>query len=380
MKKYTKYIISALVLLLAVTLFYNKVYIPKTTYETIRPTTGDLQVSIRGIGNVGANDIYAITAQTGGKILSIHTDIGQWVKKGELLIVMDGVDLPAQLSIAKATLQKAKYDIQASRNDLKNQRSQRNLVQITYERYEKLKAQNFASQAEYDKAKADLDSIDAAISASKAHINSAKAAALIASRNIDAIRVKVSRLKVYAPADGYIISKDAEVAQNVLPATPILKLVDTKTLWVETKIDERISSRIQLGQKASIRLRSQPDKVYEGVVKRVNVISDAVTREREIDVAFINIPKPFYINEQAQVKININTLTNVLKVPLKCLVQDAGKTGVWILKDSKAHFTLVEKIAQDDKEMAIKNLRETTTIILPNPKKKPLKNGMKIHL
>ncbi len=380
MKKYIKYIITLIVLLLGATLFFNKVYIPKTTYKVITPTRGDLQVSIRGIGNVGANDIYAITAQTGGKILAIYTDIGQWVKKGDLLIKMDGVDLPSQLSIAKATLQKAKYDIQASKNDLQNQKSQRDLVQITYERYEKLKEQNFASQAEYDKAKADLQSIDAAISASKAHINSAKAAALIASRNIDALKIKISRLKVYAPADGYIISKDAEVAQNVLPATPILQLVDAKTLWVETKIDERISSQIKLGQKASIRLRSQPSKVYEGIVKQINTISDSVTLEREIDVAFLHIPKPFFINEQAEVSIDIDTLANVEKIPLKVLVQDAGKTGVWILKESKAYFKLVEKIAQNDEEMAIKNLDTNTQIIVPNPHKKSLKNGMKIHL
>jgi len=380
MKAYIKYIIIAIVVLLSVTLFYNKVYIPKTTFEIISPTKGELKVSIRGIGNVGAKNIYAITAQTGGKILALHTDIGKKVKKGELLIEMDGVDLPAQLSIARASLQKANYDIKASQSELLNQKAQKKLLQITYERYAKLKEQKFASQAEFDKAKAELDGLDAAISASNAHINSAKAAALIASRNIDALKTKIDRLKVYAPVDGYVISKNAEVAQNILPATPILEVVDVNTLWVETKIDERISSKIKVGQDASITLRSRPNIIYKGKVKRVNVISDAVTLEREIDVAFINIPEPFYINEQAEVKIEIKTFDDVVKVPLKVLVQNAGLIGVWVLKDSKAHFVAVHKIAQNDKEIAVENLTQKTKLIVPDSHKKPLKDGMKIHL
>ena len=380
MKSYIKYIIIAIVILLAATLFYNKVYIPKTTYKTIAAVNGELKVSIRGIGNVGAKNIYAITAQTGGKILAIHTDIGQKVTKGELLIEMDGVDLPAQLSIAKASLQKASYDIKASQSELLNQEAQKKLLQITYERYAKLKEQKFASQSEFDKAKADLDGMDAAISTSMAHINSAKAAALIASRNIDALNTKIDRLKVYAPVDGYVISKNAEVAQNILPATPILEIVDTETLWVETKIDERISSKIKVGQDASITLRSRPNIIYKGKVERVNAISDAVTLEREIDVAFLNIPKPFYINEQAEVKIEIKTFTNVVKIPLKVVVQNGGVMGVWVVKNSKAHFVAVNKIAQNDEEMAVENLREKTKLIVPDSHKKPLTDGMKIHL
>ena len=380
MKSYIKYIIIAIVVLLSAILFYNKVYIPKTTFKIISPSKGELKVSIRGIGNVGAKNIYAITAQTGGKILALHTDIGHKVKKGELLIEIDGVDLPAQLSIAKASLQKASYDIKASQSELLNQKAQKKLLQITYERYAKLKEQKFASQSEYDRAKADLDGIDAAISASNAHINSAKAAALIASRNIDAIKIRLDRLKVYAPIDGYVISKNAEVAQNILPATPIFEVVDTATLWVETKIDERISSNIKVGQIASITLRSQPSIIYKAKVERVNAISDAVTLEREINVAFLKIPEPFYINEQAEVNIEIKTFTDVVKVPLKVLVQNGGVMGVWILKDSKAHFLAVKKIAQNDEEMAVENLTQKTKLIVPDSHKKPLTDGMKIHL
>ena len=380
MKKYKKYLIILVVLIFSVTLFYNKVYIPKTTFETVSPNIGELKVVIMGIGHVDAKDIYLITAQTGGKIVSINTDEGGLVKKGDLIVEMDGVDLPQQLEAAKATLKKVQYDKKASKDELINQKTKKKLLEITYNRYAKLKEQKFVSQAEYDKAKADLDGINASINATTARMGSAKATAIIAMKNMDVIRAKIDRLNVYSPIDGYVISKDAQVAQNVTPSISILKIVDPKTLWIKAKIDERISSKIRVNQSATITLRSQPNKVYKGVVKRIGSISDAVTLEREVYISFLNTPKPFYINEQAEVKIAIKKFTNVVKIPSKVTVQNGGKFGVWIVQDSKAKFKVVDKIAQNDDEIAVKNFSKELKIIVPNRFKKPLKNGMKIHL
>ncbi len=379
MNKYIKYTISLIIILGLGTIFYNKVYIPKTTFEMISPTIGNLKVTIKGIGNVGAKDIYAITAQTGGKILQINTDQGQWVKKGSLLIVMDGVDLPQQLEVAKATLEKARYDIKAAMNELTNLKAQSELLETTYQRYTKLKEQKFASQAEYDKAKTDFESIKASISTTKSRIESAKATRKIAQKSVEVIEAKIARLKVYAPIDGYVISKEAEVAQDVAPSTPILKIVDATTLWVEAKIDERISSNIKVGQSASIVLRSQEGITYPGVVKRIDAMSDAVTLQREVDIAFNSLPTPFFINEQAQVSIDIKVFKNVVKIPSTVVVQNGGKLGVWTAKEDHAYFKAIEMIAQNDTEIAVKNLGVDTEILLSAKNKKTLKNGMKIH-
>ena len=380
MKNTLKYLIIAVVIALIGVLFYTKVYIPKTTYATIEPTKGDFRETIHAIGNVSAKNIYTITAQTGGKILALHTDNGEWVKKGDLLVEMDGVDLPAQLAVAKASLTKAEADIKAAQSDLESQKAQKTLIKINFERYAKLKSQNYASQSEYDKAKADLESIDAAIKASQAHINAALAAKRVALKNKDALQIKLDKLKVYAPVNGYVVNKTAEVAQSVLPTTPIFTIVDPKTLWVASKVDERVSSKIKIGQDAAIVLRSNPNKIYKGVVARINATSDPVTFEREIDIAFRDIPKPFYMNEQAQTTISVQNHPSTISLPAKVVVQQHGDYGVWILKQNRAHFVNLQVIAKNKERFAVGNIDEHTRIIIPNPKKKPLKEGMKVHL
>lgn len=379
MQKMFKYLIIALLLMVGGIFFYNKVYIPKTTYETVQPTVGNLSVEIFGIGNVGAKHIYSITAQTGGKILSLRTDEGEWVKKGDLLVTLDSVDIPQLLEESKIAVEKAKSEYLATQKELESLFAQKKLAQITYVRYEKLKEHSFASKAEYDKAKADLDVVDAQIAVTQAHIASAKMEINRAQKGVDALLEKLSRYKVYAPVDGYVISRSVEVAQNVLPSQSIFQIVDPKSVWVKAYIDEKISGSVKVGQKASIQLRSQHEKRFAGTVKRIVAQSDAVTQEREVDVSFDTLPIPFYINEQAEVRIASKTYRDAVKVPLKALSYYKEKIGVWTESAGKAHFVFVKVLARGHKEAAVTGVDTDTEILLDSGKKKPLSEGMSVH-
>lgn len=381
MKTWTKYLIAFLIVALVIVSFYFKVYIPKTTYQTVSPVKASLNVQVFGIGNVDAKDIYTISAQTGGRITNILRDEGLWVKKGDLIAEIDPVDLPSLLAEAKASLIKVKYESIATIKEFQSLNAQKTLIKISYERYEKLYKQKYAAKAEYDKANADLQSIDAQIAASNARISSSEAEILKVQKSIEAIEVKLSRLKIYAPVDGYVISKDAQISQTVLPAQSIVKIVDTKTVWVKAYIDEQISGKIQVGQKVAITLRSQSDKIFAGNVQRISAISDAVTQEREINISFDSLPIPFYINEQAQVAITTEKFDDILTIDATLLCQENGKSGIWIAKNSHAYFQELEIIARSDKLIGVRSgLDESTKIIILNPKKKPLSEGMGIHL
>lgn len=380
MKKYLKYFTITILTTIAALLFYNKVYVVKSTFETIKPTVGDLHVSIRGIGNVDAKNIYIVTAQSGGAIQNIYFDEGMWVKKGDLLLSIDPVELPALLDEAKLALQKARYEADAAKSSLESLEAQKTLLQTTYERYKKLIEQKFASQAEYDKAKSDLQNIDAQISASKAQIASAFSEELRLKKSIEAIDEKIKRLQIYSPIDGYIVKKEAEAAQYVTPSTPIFKIVDPKTLWVRTNIDERVADKIKLGQKATIKLRSKPNSELSGRVQRIVAMSNLVTLEREIAIGFDTVQTQFYINEQAEVKIEVEQYENTLKVPSSLVVTKEGKKGVWIADNGTARFQNISVVAQNEEETGVSwGIGKNSELLLYNGSNKPLSNGMKIY-
>jgi RND family efflux transporter MFP subunit len=380
MNKWLKYTIITLFIAIGGALFYNKVYIVKSTFATTKPTKGDLHITVRGIGNVDAKNIYTITAQSGGEIENIYFDEGQWVKRGDLLLTIDPVDLPMLLDEQKVALKKAKQEVQTTQSDLESLKAQKTLILVTYNRYKKLLEQKYVTQAEYDKASSDLQNIDAQINASKAKIASAKLEIQRLQKSMEAIDAKLQRFKVYSPVDGYIISKEAEAAQYVLPSAPVFKIVDPKTLWVVANIDERVAKGIKLDQKASIKLRSQPNVKLNGNVERIVAISNLVTLEREIAIGFETTPIPFYINEQAEVNIKVQKYENVVKIPLNLITTKDGKKGVWVANSDNAYFHPISILAQNDEEAAISSgIDADTELLVPTSSNKPLSNGMKIY-
>ena len=380
MNKRIKYIIIAILVIVGIVLFYKNVYIVKTTYKTLSPKVANLDIKVFGIGNVSAKDIYSITAQTGGKIISILTDEGQWVKKGDLLITIDPVDMPELVQEMLISVEKTKSELKALIKESESLNAQKELALITYKRYEKLVKQSFVSKSEFDKAKTDLNALTAQLEATLVRIESSKIEVQRTQKNADSLKTKLSRFQIYAPVDGYVISKSAEVAQNVASSTTILKIVDPKTLWIRAYIDEKISGDVKVGQKAEITLRSQSNKQFTGYVKRIVAQSDAVTQEREINVAFDELPIPFYINEQARVTINAKTISNAITIPLNTLKVEDGKEGVWTLIDNKAYFKELNIQAKGDNEAAIiSGIKTEDIIIIPDSSKKALSEGMRIH-
>ena len=380
MNKRIKYIIIVLLAIVGGFLFYKNVYIVKTTYKTLSPKVANLDIKVFGIGNVSAKDIYSITAQTGGKIISILTDEGQWVKKGDLLISIDPVDMPELVEEMLISVEKTKSELKALIKESESLNAQKELALITYKRYEKLVKQSFVSKSEFDKAKTDLNALTAQLEATLVRIESSKIEVQRTQKNADSLKTKLSRFQIYSPVDGYVISKSAELAQNVASSTTILKIVDPKTLWIRAYIDEKISGDIKVGQKAEITLRSQSNKQFTGYVKRIVAQSDAVTQEREINVAFDELPIPFYINEQARVTINAKTISNAITIPLNTLKVEDGKEGVWTLIDNKAYFKELNIQAKGDNEAAIiSGIKTEDIIIIPDSSKKALSEGMRIN-
>lgn len=369
-----------MIVLSGATLFYLKVYLPKSNFETLHPAVGKIEVRVFGVGEVGAKEIHPVGSQTGGKILSIETDQGEWVKKGDLLATIDPVEMPYLYEEARIAAQKARYVSTASEKELESLNAQKRLIRITYERYERLQKQGYAAQAEYDKAKADLQSIDAQIAATLANIDSSRSEIARAEKSAESLKEKLSRFRIYAPIDGFVIAKDAEVAQTILVSQPIVRIVDPKMVWVKAYIDERISGKVAVGNSALITLRSRSGAPLSGHVARIAAMSDAVTQEREVDVAFDAPAIPFYINEQAEVSIVTETVDTLIKVPLSLLRQQKAQTGVWTLKEGRAHFQPLKITARGEDAVGIaEGLDAESLLLVPDASKRPLSEGMRVN-
>jgi multidrug efflux pump subunit AcrA (membrane-fusion protein) len=276
-------------------------------------------------------------------------------------------------------MKRAKLDLRAARQEYTVALTQAALAQSSYDKDLEVYRVKGISSLAYEKSKTEMLTSRAQAKIAESRIASAEARLPEVDETIKGLQQILNQMTITSPIDGFVIERNIEPGQSVPPAFALVKIVDPKTLWAKAWIDERISGKVKVGQRAAITLRSREDTPFDGVVKRISAVSDPVTEEREVDVGFVKIPKPFYINEQVEVSISIETFDGLYRVPLYLLVRYKGEKGVWIDQNDKAHFMKLSIIAEDGTYAGVdKGLTKETKILVPDSKKKPLFEGSSI--
>ena len=360
-----KYIIYIAILAIVGFGFYKKIYIPKHTFKTTTPVVANMQVNVNGVGNVASKDIYKIGSIYGGKVLNFTIDEGSFVNKGTIIANIDSVDLQDKIDELKATIQKLSFDKQSAK-ELYNYQNE------IYQKNKKLYSKHTISALDFIKYKTNKNS-------AKLKISSLDASILQAKSSIAGLKEKLKRYSIVSPISGYVMKKYISNYQIITPNQTLIDIVDPKDVWIATYIDTRISGDVKLGSSATIKLRSS-NELYKGKVSNIKPTNNSVTNEREIDVVFDNLPIPFYLNEQAIINIKIKRLNDIIKIPAKVVTINNSKNGVWIAKNNIVKFKSIKILAHSKGFVAVDGIDKDIKIVVPDMKKKELKENMKIFI
>ena len=368
-----KYILSLIFISLIGFLFYKKVYIPKHTFKTITPKIENVTIKVNGIGNISSENSYKISAIYGGKVSDFNLSIGDFVKKGEIIAVIDSVDLKDKIKEIKSNIEVIKATILSLEIDKKSAYKEYLYQEELLKKNQKLYQKRAISELDYKKYLTNTDVAKLKVDSLEKKIVSLKNQILQLKSSLSGVEERLKRYKITSPIAGYVIKKFISNYDVVSNNQPLVEIVSPKEIWIDAFVDTRISSKIKKGQLTFIQLRS--GEKLRGYVYKISPINNPITNEREI---FIKPNKPIlHINEQAVINIKIKTLKNVTTIPAKAVVFYNQKEGVWILKNKKAKFLPLKIIAHSGNKVVIQ--QQNIKIILPNPKKKPLSEGMKIY-
>ena len=373
-----KYLIYTIIVILIGFGFYNIIYKPKHTFQTTQATISDMSVSVNGVGNVGARDIYKVGSVYGGKVLAFNVQEGDFIKKDELVAIVDSVDLKDKISEQEANIKKLQNDIKALKLDKQSAITQYNYQEDIFERNQNLFKKGAISELEFKKFKTDRDVAKLLVESLSSKIDALYSQITQIDANTKGLKARLSRYTILAPVDGYITKKLISAYQIINPNQTLIEIVNPDDVWVATYIDTRISGEINIGKSATIKLRSS-NKKYSAKVINIKPVNNSVTNEREIDVSFDNLPIPFYLEEQAIVDIKIRELYSVAKVPISALTIYEEKDGVWLVENNRAKFKPLKILAFDKQSAATKDITQKDILVIPNPKKITLENGMKIY-
>ena len=342
MKRRTKVI----VLIVSVVLFVAAFFWLLTTHGPLAPVgvqTGsvaraDLSPSAFGIGTVDARLAYAVGPIAPGRVLRVLVDQGDAVKAGQLLAEMDPVDLDRRVQAARSTGARWRQAVQVAVAQVAEAASRAKLAGMTRDRDLELYQKHVINKQAQDNSSSEAVRAEAALAAARANAAAVKrdiARVDAESQGLGSLR---QSLRLVSPADGVIVSREAEPGTTVVAGQAVLRLVVPESLWVRARVDQSRAQHVQVGQRATIVLRSAPEKPMPGRVARIEMQSDPVTEERVVNVSFDSPPARLYLGELAEVTIRLPGKTGVLVVPSAAIAREGSQTGVWQLAQKRAHF------------------------------------------
>lgn len=317
----------------------------------VEAAQGAVAQRIVGPGTLQARVPVTLAARITATVQQVKVDIGDEVKRGQALVLLDDRDLAAKRGVVGSQQTALARNVDAARASVAKAQAELELARSKQQRDTELLRSGFVSQAV-------LDGADAALRAAQASLDNARAAH--AARLADASALShearyadtvLSFTRIVAPMDGVIIARQAEVGTTVVPGSTLLRMVDPATLWVAMSVDESVLARVQIGQAASIRMRS--GELLPGKVARITHQSDAATRELEVNIAFDKPPARFAIDQEAQVSVDTGAVAGIA-VPVTALTRDReGRQAVLIVVDSRAEFRPVQTGASDERQALI---------------------------
>jgi len=309
---------------------------------TLRVETGSLSPAIFGIGTVEARRSYLIGPTAAGRVKAVHADVGETVKAGQLLAEIDPVDLDERLRSTEAAYARAASAVTTAEAQRKDALARRQLAELNAKRYRDLGGKNFVSPSAVEGKQQELDSAQAALEASEANLLGARQEQLRLKADQDGIRQQRGNLRLLAPRDALVTSRDAEPGSTVIAGQAVLRLVEPDSLWVKARLDQGRSRGLAVGQPVDIVLRSNASTSLPGKVARLDPMSDSVTEERIAQIAFERIPEGLSVGEMTEVTVKTGAAQSGLLLPNAAIKQMPQGSGVWKLKNGKPSLTPVK--------------------------------------
>ena len=271
----------------------------------------ELQANLKSRKNV------VILSEFQGALKNLFVREGQLVKKGKLLAEINDSGLKEQLD---------QMLIQA------------NYTKDNFDRIKRLWEKNIGSEMQFLKAKSDFETNN---------------------KMVEQIRDQLSKTKIYAPFDGEIDEIISNLGSNLVPGSPILRVVNLDIIYAEAQVPEKYVSSIELGTEALVSIPLLNKEVTSKIVQSGNFINPN-NRKFRVEAPVENKDKRIKQNLNARIKIKNYSNIKALVVPLRVIREDAsGRPFIYkLVETDKKDILLTVKIfvetgANNDEEIEI---------------------------
>jgi HlyD family secretion protein len=330
-----RYLVVAAGFVAVIVAVYLFVSVRPLTVTVVTPES-DVAVRVFGLGTVEARVVSQVSFPVAGTLTELSVDHGDAVVEGTVLARLHSTEQEAKLARAKASVLQAEAGIKKAEANVERARAVLAQRQEANRRQQALVGRNVVSQHTAEEAKRDEDVAAAELTVAASEIDVTKAQLADAQAALVYEKALLDNHVLAAPYDAVVVERHKEPGSVVKAGDGIYTLMAPETVWALAYVDEERAGAIEEGQAAEVRLRSRPRDTFQARVVRIGIESDRVSEERRIWVKCEQCPPRVFLGEQAEVRILVARLDNVLLVPEAAISGYDGRTGkAWIVRNGR---------------------------------------------
>ncbi len=257
------------------------------------------------VGTVKAGRDIVVAAEVGGTVSRVALRPGARFAKGDVILTIDDRSLRQELEFAKAGASTAKEAYERARSLWTQDRIGSELAVLT--------AENQWRQAQ---------------------------------ANADLIQLRLEKATITAPFAGVLEVLNVEQGETVAPGTPLVRLIETGNLHIETGVPARYAGQIRVGDPVDIRIDLLGGKAYTGRVRAVATSVDPAARTFNVEVSLPSNDPALKVDLVAALTLETGRIANAIVVSQEHVQRDENGYRVFTVVDdngtTRAKTTYVE--------------------------------------
>ncbi|MCA9070216.1 MAG: efflux RND transporter periplasmic adaptor subunit [Planctomycetaceae bacterium] len=270
------------------------------------------------VGSLEAGAEVQILAHRNGYITKLPFDVGDPIKRGDVIVTLDDREQQEMVAGAKAAL----VVVQAQK---KAAEAKEKMASAEYRRQQRLVDRNAATQQALEEAQSQWDIAVAQRELEEAHVMQAQS-------EVDRTQLALEDSKILASMSGYVGERLVDVGDLAKPDVPLLRIVSFDKVRTIVHVVEKDYPRVQIGQDATIQVDAFPRQEFFGKVIRKAPVLNPNTRTAAVQIEIPNKDRRLKPGMHARVSL-VFQRRNAIVLPVAALVDQNERPTVFVVEN-----------------------------------------------
>ena len=320
------------------------------TVETTESRMGQIRERLALTGALKPKELVDVNPKAAGRVVRLLVNVGDTVSKDTLIAELEDDELQQQVNRAKASINVAGALLSQREAEQAN-------AKLNLQRAETLLRDGLIPRQQFETEKTSVQVLAAQVELARAQEKQAEA-------ELRELLIRLEQTKVYAPINGQVSMRNVDVGALVGPSTPIVQIVNIRTLVTFTSVPESDVAKMQVGTEATIRVDAMPDRPFTGRVARISPVLDPSTRAATVEIEIPNPNMQLRAEMFVRVEMNLQSSREAVIIPRQSLVYRGDSSGVYVVENGRQTFRFIETgLTQDTNVEVLSNLAPGTVVV-----------------